>query len=1142
MIRAIWQTTPDTREVAEDLICYAKRSAEEAICSNERVHFIISCITGIRKECKGNGINDGEPGKPGLSFIVCFSPSERCTGSTFVDILMGLGLSEATKVDVSECNSRKKDTDPDSILTNDCSLALKDYNSPYAKEILVKSLEHCARTFPRITFSVKPVTVILVNQEIIIPVTHMYNQLTRAGIEASIIKDDQRNRIQSYCTEPLKGADRALEEVLNFMLKNDYRIRRGYVYAKPKRAKVTYVRVCDIETFVHAALANTQLRSKVMIGHIKQLISVLGHRNFAMIKQLQMDQDLIEVLGGKCFDISKMEFIDTPIGEDEIGVRTPRAFFPYNHLQPPNPSYFIDTIKNSFPTQKEITAFAIKYYQLMFHHRHQMKRPVLMVVGPRDCGKTTIINPILELIPAEHVASLTPEKQFSCSMLNQDTELTMVDEFNEQNLTASSAKEVLQGGFMTTSDKHKSGRRFRNRSMFFFTAQEEPHWGTEDGNVKRRLAIFHMKKLSTVSGSVWHWLKDHAFECILWVSLQIKNHMDLVQDRGDLYFHLEEIPIDTDTVLMSELTKKLSAPAQVSNFTGTDLDFSNELFDDTNDPKPTTAENVDRRERLHTLLSQINNLNHGVENRNLSNEERKQQVHDLFTDIRNISIAAANTEQQQETLQQPQVRPGPSGTIPMKIATSSFPDMTSDLDDSQVHRNDGVPKKYLGGDYDSSPRYCGRGKYPKKNIDSERKNPFPRTIVNDCTDVQQAGNDDESDLEDENNAFDNERAMKTFTSSSVTNAISYLRCVRRCLVRGLDIPEGTSPDPTHYDNALEYRNRIHREARIRYVDNEYPDLSPNESEEMVSKLQHKNISVYDEPNVLYDAWGCIQGRCRSQFPVHVLMNRYPSLKGVIAKLRNAMNVTVLPICTPDISSSNNGSNTPLPHVSFSDSWYDKSSSQCQNNPDTVVHDDDKTSKEDITDDDDGERVIPTPEDSMKNRPATFLDLTAEDDVEYVESDAHSAADATEGVLPFGNEFFNGPDDLPDEAFWIEADAPSTPLPNVSSSDSWYDESTPREQNNPYIVVDEDDKTSKEQVTDDDDEERLIPTPQDSMQNSAVGFLDLEAEEDEDYEEPETTSSADAEDVALASGNEFFDGEDDLPDAAFWCEDAVIAAY
>ena len=63
-----------------------------------------------------------------------------------------------------------------------------------------------------------------------------------------------------------------------------------------------------------------------------------------------------------------------------------------------------------------------------------------------------------------------------------------------------------------------------------------------------------------------------------------------------------------------------------------------------------------------------------------------------------------------------------------------------------------------------------------------------------------------------------------------------------------------------------------------------------------------------------------------------------------------------------------------------------------------------------------------------------------------------------------------------------------------------------------------------------------------MQNSAVAFLDLEAEEDEDYEEPETTSSADAGDVALDSGNEFFDGADDLPDAAFWCEDAVIAAY
>ena len=81
----------------------------------------------------------------------------------------------------------------------------------------------------------------------------------------------------------------------------------------------------------------------------------------------------------------------------------------------------------------------------------RMKVRKLMVVGPIDCGKTSIINPILEMIPSEHVASITAENQFSCSMLNDDTLLTFVDEFTEKHLSARDAKSVLQGGFMAAA-------------------------------------------------------------------------------------------------------------------------------------------------------------------------------------------------------------------------------------------------------------------------------------------------------------------------------------------------------------------------------------------------------------------------------------------------------------------------------------------------------------------------------------------------------------------------------------------------------------------------------------------------------------------------------------------------------------------
>ena len=68
-----------------------------------------------------------------------------------------------------------------------------------------------------------------------------------------------------------------------------------------------------------------------------------------------------------------------------------------------------------------------------------------MVWGPTNCGKTSLLNPILAFIPHQNVATLTKEGRFSLAMVNRTTELTFVDEFEADNLSAEQAKQVLQG-------------------------------------------------------------------------------------------------------------------------------------------------------------------------------------------------------------------------------------------------------------------------------------------------------------------------------------------------------------------------------------------------------------------------------------------------------------------------------------------------------------------------------------------------------------------------------------------------------------------------------------------------------------------------------------------------------------------------
>ena len=164
-------------------------------------------------------------------------------------------------------------------------------------------------------------------------------------------------------------------------------------------------------------------------------------------------------------------------------------------------------------------------------------------------------------------------------MLEPTTQLTFVDEFTEDRLDAAQAKNVLQGGFMVTANKHKTGRAFQNRSMFYFTAQHEPNWGVEDGNVKRRLRIFKMSPLPNVMGNVTQWLREHAVECIIWAGIMIRRGLeilplDAVEKRNELFFHYEDVPVDSGIRLQSALSDQLRVVKPIA----ANLDESMELF------------------------------------------------------------------------------------------------------------------------------------------------------------------------------------------------------------------------------------------------------------------------------------------------------------------------------------------------------------------------------------------------------------------------------------------------------------------------------------------------------------------------------------------------------------------------------------
>ena len=230
-----------------------------------------------------------------------------------------------------------------------------------------------------------------------------------------------------------------------------------------------------------------------------------------LFPQLCLDLDLIEVSGGKFFQISKRKFIDCPLEAKELGEVSPRMFVPFDA----GAKYFKGAIMNSFPEDEIHANFLNKFYQCLLARRMPHKVRKLVVYRPKDSGKTSWFQVFLGIIPIQYVASITQEKQFSTSIIKQDTQIVFLDEWSENSLQSDMAKVVLKGGYMPKS-KHKDATIVLNNSPYYITTNSLPSFGEEDDNVKRRIKTFEATSLPSTSPNVERWMrkKRHALHCL----------------------------------------------------------------------------------------------------------------------------------------------------------------------------------------------------------------------------------------------------------------------------------------------------------------------------------------------------------------------------------------------------------------------------------------------------------------------------------------------------------------------------------------------------------------------------------------------------------------------------------------------------
>ena len=162
---------------------------------------------------------------------------------------------------------------------------------------------------------------------------------------------------------------------------------------------------------------------------------------------------------------------------------------------------------------------------LAFSMPHKVRK--LVVVGPKDLGKTSWSNIFHRDIPASYIASLTNKRQFSAAMINNETQLVLVDEWSASTMQSNLAKCILQGRWMV---KHGLPKTVLNNSSFYFTTNNLPNFGKEeDDNMQFGIEIFTTTSLPQTLPGIDKWIYDHTMDCIVWIAGKINancEHID----------------------------------------------------------------------------------------------------------------------------------------------------------------------------------------------------------------------------------------------------------------------------------------------------------------------------------------------------------------------------------------------------------------------------------------------------------------------------------------------------------------------------------------------------------------------------------------------------------------------------------------
>ena len=437
-------------------------------------------------------------------------------------------------------------------LTQNIATALKDHKNEYVQGLLDRSNEHCAALAESRSLQLSDVAcrLTLANPSMEKEVKIMFVALKDDGLNIKGNRDGFQSTLELPSLAPETNLGRAANTIQSVLSGSGHALYRGSIFSKHDKSKVTYLFLDTAEDFINKLLGVPRIGPK-LIDHVGALVRILKHPSCSLVPQLQINFDIIEVLGNKCWQFSTRSFIDNPYSEEDAGRITPRMFFEYDPSGEPDAKYFRSSINNAFPDIGKRTRFLNKWLQLFLHQRMPHKIPKLLTYGAKDSGKSTWFEPIRGVVPHQFIATVTREGAFATSMVNSETQCTFVDEFDPTLMSAGRMKEFFQGGLFGQTRKFKDSYLLINNSPVYITCQEIPDFGVENANLYRRFSMFETRPLQHTVPGADLWMRENAIHCIVWASNVVNKYISYVEQterwyepgRMDVSQLITEIPV-----------------------------------------------------------------------------------------------------------------------------------------------------------------------------------------------------------------------------------------------------------------------------------------------------------------------------------------------------------------------------------------------------------------------------------------------------------------------------------------------------------------------------------------------------------------------------------------------------------------------